>query len=262
MKCTDFELRLQSLFDERGTLDGDAELQAHALTCAECQALVETYELLFDGVAAHADGHEMTSEDRAVELTARHQPGESRSRRFVPWSAAAAVLVAVGLTARTWQQPVVDRPVENHIVAVPVQQPVMPEVIPPRVARPVAPTPQPPIAPVPGSITLASTTPGDSLKPVDELEVTGLSFLESPADEYAGLYRATGRSLAMMLRSIPPLHGESAGVEPVRSEHAGRSWKQLHSSIEPLSASVTEALQELFRGKPTVSPPATSDRAS
>jgi hypothetical protein len=268
MKCTDFELQLQRLFDERGTLDGDVELQAHALTCAECQSLVETYELLFDGVKAHA-AERRELEVGCVELAGSASPSiesvASPSRRIMPWVAAAAVLLAVGWTAQTLQQTVADRGENNesarhNIALVPVAQP---ESVLTPTSTPTELTVSPQVDTAVPALQLATDVPpAEPALVAEESDPIGLSFLESPADEYAGLYRATGRSLAVMLRSIRPLHTDSALVEPVHEDPAGRSWRRLHNSIEPLTDSMTEALEGLLRGKPATPPAATADRAS
>lgn len=266
MKCTDFELRLQSLLDERGALECDAELHTHALTCAECQSLVETYELLFDGLKARA------AEQRVVVaasgLNSKSTNGPSPSKRAWQMAAAAAVLLAAGLAVRNWQStnadPVVDTSLPVASRAVDLQPDPIPAMFAPAPTQPETLVSSVPVvsqvasepAPMPDAdlLEIEST--------LDESDAIGLSFLESPADEYAGLYRATGRGLAVMLRSMRPISTDSALVEPVREDPAGGSWRKLHRRIEPLTDSMSEALEALLRGKPATSPSAAADRAS
>ena len=258
MKCTDFELRLQTLFDERGQLDGDAELQAHVLTCRECETLVETYQLLFDGLSARislGDTRPACSKMAAIAPPKRQRAASSHGA-IARWAAAAAVLAAVTLSAPAINVDPLDVP--RELVVAPIAD--LPAV-PTAVAT--TPTTQTILAPSTAAPAVVAAMPVAIPHVESEPESTGLGFLESPADEYANLYRATGRSLAAMVRSIPSLSAEVSANADLDDATTSSRWRmQIPSSIEPLTASVAEALQELFRGKPAASPPQAAGQAS
>jgi len=50
VQCEEFENRLHRLLDRRKLPASDPALVAHAVYCAECQSLLDGYDLLFDGL--------------------------------------------------------------------------------------------------------------------------------------------------------------------------------------------------------------------
>jgi hypothetical protein len=101
MLCEEFEIRFHGLLDRRVRPETDASLCAHAQTCPECSALLETQELLFSGLSALRPA---APRDISLDVLAAVQtpvrPADSVrwsvARRWFPWVAAACLMISAG----------------------------------------------------------------------------------------------------------------------------------------------------------------------
>jgi len=92
MRCADFETRLNEVLDERGSVEVDPQLSAHAQNCPDCSGLLAGCSALLDGLDAR-----MTPQP-PVELADRVLKQSASSRDT--WSGrllAICVAVAAGL---------------------------------------------------------------------------------------------------------------------------------------------------------------------
>jgi len=102
VRCEEFEQHLNDLLDERRRADGDAELSAHASTCAACERSLRDYEALLEGVAL-LEAPEPSAE-LAARVLARHAATARSPRRRLALAglALAATVVVAALPAVGW----------------------------------------------------------------------------------------------------------------------------------------------------------------
>ncbi|HEX8201399.1 MAG TPA: hypothetical protein VF590_13005 [Isosphaeraceae bacterium] len=116
MRCRDFERLWNERLDARsgGSPHADRELEAHAAACPSCRSLAGRYRVLQRAIGALGPPPAPPA-DFAVRCLAaweRAQPARApRAIRFRPpipvpvparWAAAAALLLVIGLAARSW----------------------------------------------------------------------------------------------------------------------------------------------------------------
>ena len=156
MNCDEFETRLQERLDRRQSLTGDGRLLDHALTCAPCAAMLETYQELFDQIACWQPLElDKSFSDRTVrrafpETIAVRPSSSSVPRRYVPQALAVlACLVLIAVLGRFWLASVsTNVAISNSEISAP-QSPVIAEdrehrmPMPIRDLRPLVTVPQP-----------------------------------------------------------------------------------------------------------------------
>ncbi len=91
MQCDKFEARLHELLDRRSRPERDDVLRAHALSCPECQQVLEAQELLFDGLEFFECPE--PSPDFAGRVLSQYQPPQPVTNRI------RTAVIAVGAVA-------------------------------------------------------------------------------------------------------------------------------------------------------------------
>ena len=119
MRCSDFENRMQRLLDKRRRPELDGELIAHAQVCGNCEDVLSSQALLFDGLeyselpAPSDDFSPRTVAHAQVASRTNTRRANSRLVPIMLLSAAALFLIALLPISRQFAQP---RP--GHDVAV------------------------------------------------------------------------------------------------------------------------------------------------
>jgi hypothetical protein len=97
MQCEQFESRLHDLLDRRSRPERDDALRAHAFHCPACRQVLDTQELLWDGLEFF-EAPEMSSNfaSRVLSQYQPPQPANDRVRKvFVAVCAVAAALLVI-----------------------------------------------------------------------------------------------------------------------------------------------------------------------
>lgn len=217
MQCEEFEDRLNTVLDERGRPEWDAELSLHRDTCARCRRLAATYDVLLDGF------YELTTPlapaDMRLRVMAdlRPQPAAGRQLRLGAAALATAAALLVIASPLFRGPPEISRTELNHRVR--------------------------------------SLATAGARQPLDEIPfVPGLlAIAESPdGDPYAGLAKETGQSLATVILYVPGVGGGKGIIDVPTDGAAGEpAWAvQMSEGLRPITNSVTETFNLLLRSFP------------
>lgn len=270
MQCRDFEQRLQVSLDERRQPDWDIELRLHGQECARCRDLAAAFGAMMEGLQALPEPTAPSDLAARVVAELNREPVVLPAGRVRRWAGAAAamataatVLFAVGTTLR-WsftppnQQVAVATVAPQAALATPAAK-VVESPAPIAVATNDTPSAQESaIEEAPAVKSAAKATKRRGTRRRSALALTQIPLLQVlPAlkhdkknDPYAKLAQQTGRGLGSLLRGVP-----GVAVSQVSGESGGQQsdaiWTtQMNRGIAPMTDSVADALNLLFRATP------------
>lgn len=273
MQCRDFEQRLQASLDERRQPDWDIELRLHSQDCARCRDLAAAFGALMEGL--HALPEPAAPSDLAARVVAElnRQPVVLPAGRVRRWASAAAamataatVLFAVGTTLR-WsftppsQQVAVATVAPQATLATPAAKVVESPAAAPIVVATNADAPSAQESAgeeSPAVKSVAKSTKRRGTRRRGALALTQIPLLQVlPAlkhdkknDPYAKLAQQTGRGLGSLLRGVPGVAVNQAGGESGGQQPDPIWTTQMNRGIAPMTDSVADALNLLFRATP------------
>ncbi|MBX7166722.1 MAG: hypothetical protein K1X74_10285 [Pirellulales bacterium] len=102
MNCDEFELRLQDTLDERRPLEAESALRGHARSCPACHELMQSFQLLLEGVrrleiptASPTLATRVLVDLRREELQPRSAEPSTTARQTLRWAMGLATVAAV-----------------------------------------------------------------------------------------------------------------------------------------------------------------------